>query len=478
MSKAHNVPLKILLISDSDHHQNVFNNLCQRKEFIICELVDNIEKIEAAIAKDDYDLIIASSNVKTVDVISYFYNNQIEISDKAPLIFILQKNLPKKGIKLFEKLKINFLYEDYLDLPLLDYSLKIAIQKQKVLNRMKENQLRFKSLYEHNLDINIITDLDFIVIDTNVQGRKQLKFKEAFELKSIFKLSKEYKKFINQLNEDEQVSRYEAVLKYKKKEVVCLLDAFLLFDSSKNRSGSHIVIRDIDNEKKSQVIAIRASKLMVTGKFLRSLAHEIRNPLTNINLALEELNTEENLPKDAQVYLDVVQRSANRVTALLEEIMNAYKTAEINLQSESLHNIIENAIQVVNDRFILKNIHLKLSFKAKNDSCNADKEKLATAIANLIVNACEAITHDHGVISIGTSKKEGFLVLTIKDNGCGMNTNQTATLFDPFYTGKSKGLGLGLTTAQNAIFAHKGTISVKSKENIGTQFSVRLPYKP
>lgn len=470
-------PKKILLISDSPVHYKVFGELCEEKEFIICDIATNLLEIKDLLNNSCYDLIIASSTVQEEDAIGYFHENQFAVEDKTPLIFILQKNLSKSRMKLFDKLKINFLYEDYLDLPLLNYSLKTALQKQKVLHLMKENQLRYKSLYDHTLDINLITDVDFKVVDANVQGRKQLNFSDAFELQTIFQSIREYKKFIKLLNEVEQVSRFETYLKFKKKDVICLVDAFLLNNSSQERSGAHIVIRNIDAEKKTQEAENRANKLMVTGKFLRSLAHEIRNPLTNINLALEHLTTEVSIPEDSKLYLNIVQRSANRVKDLLDEIMTAYKTAETNLELESLHNIIENALRFANDRLLLKDVQLNLSLEVKNDLIKADKVKLTTALLNLIVNACEAIDHKDGQISIKTSKKDDHLILVLRDNGCGMNATQTAALFDPFYTGKSKGLGLGLTTAQNVIFAHKGTITVKSRENVGTEFKIRIPAK-
>ena len=475
MPKSDHKPKEILLISNATAHADIFTELCEDKEFAIFDVIKDIESIQDALKKGGFDLIIASSTIDDLDVISFFYDNQIAVQSSIPLIFILDKNLSKDSMKLFDKLKVNFVYEDYLDIPHLDYSLKTALQKHKVLSLMKENQLRYKSLYDHTLDINLITNLDFTVIDTNVQGRKQLKFEEAFPLKSLFKYQKEYKKFIKLLLEVEQVSRFETTLKIRNKIYVCLLDAFMLYDSKQNRSGAHLLVRNIDAEKKSQDIANRASKLMVTGKFLRSLAHEIRNPLTNINLALEQLNAEGEIPPDSQLYLDVVQRSANRVKDLLEEIMNAYKTADINLKTEHLHNIIDHAIRFANDRLILHKVKLKLSLDLKNDLLKADKVKLTTAILNLIINACEAIDHQEGKITIKTSKKGKFYYLSIKDNGCGMDAMQTAALFDPFYTGKSKGLGLGLTTAQNVIFAHKGSINVQSKVNVGTKFTIKLP---
>lgn len=474
-----NIPKNILLISDSPKHEKVFRGLCEKYKFKIFDIVKTTSKIETALKKQNqYDIIVIANYLNNNNLVDYFYEQDIKINEKIPALFIINEELTVKQLSNVEILNTKLLFENQLNVNFLNYSLKTALQDCKVLGLLKENELRYRSLYDHTLDINLIIDENDMVIDSNVQGRKQLKFEKEFSLKNIFLSKHHFKKFKNLLNEVEQISRFETVIKIKRNNVICLIDAFMLYDNDNQKSGAHLIIRNIDATRKSQILANRASKLLVTGKFLRSLAHEIRNPLTNINLALEQFNQEIGAEdEDTKLYVDIVQRSADRIKDLIEEIMNAYKTSEINLKQESVHNILENAIRFANDRLSLQKIKLSLNFKLKNDIILADKIKLTTAFLNLIVNASEAIEHDNGEITISTSKKENFIIIKVKDNGCGMDEIQKQALFDPFYTGKSKGLGLGLTTAQNVIFAHKGSINVKSKKAKGTSFTVKIPIK-
>ena len=471
-------PKNILLISNSKYHEEIFNELCEHKEFKIYKVIRSIDAIANELDnKINFDLIVFTNFFTDTDVIDYFHQNYFKISEEIPTLFIIKNKLTKEKLVHMEKLKISLIFQEYLTVYFLDYTLKTILQNRKVLRSLKENEFRYKSLYDHAFDINLITNENDMVIDTNNQGRKQLKFEKKFPLRNLFFNKLDFKKFKNLLDEVEQVSRFETELKIQRKTVICLIDAFMLYDNENQKSGAHIVIRNIDADRRSQDLANRASKLLVTGKFLRSLAHEIRNPLTNINLSLEQFNQEISEDDDTKLYVDIIQRSADRIKSLLEDIMMAYKTSEIVLKEESIHNILENSIRFANDRLTLKKINLNLKFKIKDDLMPADKIKLTTAFLNLIVNASESIEHEKGEIKISTSKKDGNFIIKIKDNGCGMNEIQTQALFDPFYTGKSKGLGLGLTTAQNVFFAHKGSINVKSIEGKGTSFIIKLPVK-
>lgn len=466
---------KILLVSNSTLHHKTFEELCEQKEFVVCSTVNIIGDLADLLESKDFDIFIVANKLNDTDMIENLYEHSKTINSSIPLVFILDKEPSKQSLDLLTALDVNLLFDEFLSLPFLNYSLKSALKKQKTTQLLKENEFRYRSLYDHTLDINLIVNDDWDIIDTNVQGRKKLKLQGTLPLSKIFEKKADYRKFVNLLAEVEQVSWFETTLKIGKKNVICIIDAFARYDADQHKSGAHLVIRDIDETKKSQILANQASKLMVTGKFLRSLAHEIRNPLTNINLALEQVQQESELDEDAKLYMDVLKRSSDRIRDLLDEIMNAYKTSEVALSTSSLHNIIDLAARFANDRLLLKKIKLTRKLNLKNDEFQADKVKLTTAILNLIVNASEAIEHDKGHIQILTERSGKDLLLIVKDNGFGMNKEQTKALFNPFYTGKSKGLGLGLTTAQNVIFAHKGSISVESKEGKGTSFFVTLP---
>ena len=103
-----------------------------------------------------------------------------------------------------------------------------------------------------------------------------------------------------------------------------------------------------------------------------------------------------------------------------------------------------------------------------------DRQKIKIALLNIIVNAIESMTEGSGKLTLKTARKGNFNTISIGDNGIGMDKESLSKIFDPFYTGKQNGTGLGLTNSQNIIFNHKGKINVRSEIRKGTTFSIIL----
>lgn len=104
-----------------------------------------------------------------------------------------------------------------------------------------------------------------------------------------------------------------------------------------------------------------------------------------------------------------------------------------------------------------------------------DPVRLRTAILNIMLNGIEAMEEGEGLLSIESKRDQDYCVLTISDNGSGIKQEDIPHLFDPFFTNKAKGMGLGLTTTQNIIQSHKGSIRVESEFKNGTTFIIRFP---
>ena len=107
---------------------------------------------------------------------------------------------------------------------------------------------------------------------------------------------------------------------------------------------------------------------------------------------------------------------------------------------------------------------------------SVDKQRMKIAILNLIVNAIEAMEQEKGVLKIGTANVSNKCCITITDNGSGISKESIAKIFEPYFTGKPKGTGLGLTSTQNIILNHKGTIDVESEEGKGSTFTINLNF--
>jgi signal transduction histidine kinase len=204
------------------------------------------------------------------------------------------------------------------------------------------------------------------------------------------------------------------------------------------------------------------------------VAHEVRNPLNNINLSVENMIQQATNEED-KIYLEIIKRNGKRINDLITELLQSSIPAEMDFQPVSISSIIENVINAVQDRVLLRKI--RICFNHPDNDCliQADGPKLEMALLNIVTNAIEAVPDGTGLIEITTHFKSDGFVVCISDNGCGMNQETKAKLFEPYFTSKRNGLGVGLATSLTILNAHNATIEVNSQENNGTTF--RLIFK-
>lgn len=215
-------------------------------------------------------------------------------------------------------------------------------------------------------------------------------------------------------------------------------------------------------------------KFTATGRISRTIAHEVRNPLTNITLAAEQLH--ENIPNspDTTVLLDMITRNANRINQLVSELLNATRFAHLEFQKADATRLLEETLELAKDRIELNHIQVVKNYSEEPCKVSVDIEKIKLALLNIIVNAIEAMEKNKGVLTLKTKTQGNKCFIEIRDNGKGMEDDVLQNLFEPYFTGKLKGNGLGLTNTQNIILNHKGTIKVYSKPEHGATFIIIL----
>jgi len=217
-------------------------------------------------------------------------------------------------------------------------------------------------------------------------------------------------------------------------------------------------------------------KFAASGRIARQMAHEIRNPLTNIGLASEQLRSELNGNEDHLVFFDMIDRNARRINQLVSDLLNSTKFAQLQVENISINDLLDEVLIDANDRLELKAIKLVKDYEAGMCMVSVDKERMKIALLNLIVNAIEAMEESKGVLRIGTATVNKKCCIKISDNGCGISKESLGKLFEPYYTSKPKGTGLGLTGTQNIILNHKGLIDVESEEGKGSTFIITLSF--
>jgi signal transduction histidine kinase len=220
-------------------------------------------------------------------------------------------------------------------------------------------------------------------------------------------------------------------------------------------------------------------KFAATGRIARTIAHEVRNPLTNITLATEQLQeTPAGQAGDAQLFLDMIRRNAGRINQLVSDLLQSTRFAQLEFADVDLNKLMDETLDMAKDRIELNHIRVEKNYANDLRPVSVDAEKMKLAMLNIIVNAAEAMENGKGVLSINTLKTGDKCLVEISDNGAGMDDDALQKIFEPYFTSKSKGAGLGLTNTQNIILNHKGNISVKSKPGSGTSFFIQLNLTP
>lgn len=224
-----------------------------------------------------------------------------------------------------------------------------------------------------------------------------------------------------------------------------------------------------------ELIELRSiEKFAATGRIARTIAHEIRNPLTNISLASEQIKAATEQTEETSMLLEMINRNTNRINLMISELLTSTKFAQLLPVKMDVNMLVEETVDLATDRFNLKQIRLEKNYTAPGCMVEVDADKMKIALLNIIVNAIEAMESEKGVLEITTKSVRDKCLIEIKDNGQGMNEETMQKLFEPYFTNKLKGAGLGLTNTQNIVLNHKGSISVSSKVGEGSTFTIML----
>jgi signal transduction histidine kinase len=229
------------------------------------------------------------------------------------------------------------------------------------------------------------------------------------------------------------------------------------------------------NRANAELSELRSiEKFAASGRIARTIAHEVRNPLTNISLASEQIKESNDGNEEAEMLLGMIDRSVNRINQLVSDLLNATRIEQLEFENTNINSLLDEALSQAQDRIELNHIKVKKEYDDRVPELVVDREKMKLAFLNIIVNAVEAMKNDSGLLYLKTSRKDHKCVIEFSDNGAGMDEETRQKLFEPYFTSKTKGNGLGLTHTQNIILNHKGNISVDSAPGKGSTFTVIL----
>jgi len=397
-----------------------------------------------------------------------------ELNCDEPIILLTGLGNKAIDIKAMERGATDYLVKNDLSTEKLERCIRYALERSSFLKELKARESKYRTLFESSKDAVFITDDQLNFSEVNDAAVELLGYSEN-EL-----VGRNLREFISEhhlngrlkpLNEKSSVEDNEIKIINNNNETrECLLSLAPQRQADDETFVVHGIIHDITKIKKAEIANLQAEKLAANERLIRMLAHEIRNPLNNIILSIDQLIP---LEKDEfqKSFMDIIQRNSLRINNIITELLNLAKPSDLVILEHSLQDIMDESISRTADRIKLQNIHVKKHYPSHPAILRADKEKLIIVFTNIIINAIEAMG-TNGLLNISITESEEGYEVCIKDNGKGFTKEYQSRLFEPFFTMKKNGMGLGLTVAYSILQSHNAKVRAQSRENEGTEFQV------
>jgi signal transduction histidine kinase len=208
-----------------------------------------------------------------------------------------------------------------------------------------------------------------------------------------------------------------------------------------------------------------------SGNFISAISHEIRNPLTNINLSVGLLQ-EALKDKDLKMYLDIIMRNSKRIDDLVTDLLKTQNSEIVPVAYHSIYQLLEEVLETAADRITLKNITVHKLYAPDDFKIAFSRQEMKIALTNIVINAIEAMPEGKGELTLATTSTADHYIIHIEDNGRGISEQNLKHLFKPYFTDRPGGLGLGLSTAYATLRSNDVTVNVTSKQGTGTIFTL------
>jgi len=219
---------------------------------------------------------------------------------------------------------------------------------------------------------------------------------------------------------------------------------------------------------------VRSERLAFTGRIAASIAHEIRNPLGNVYMSVQQLKKAFAANSPWKKHVEVIIRNTERINFLITELLNCARPPELNIEPHDIHEVLENVLDSVRTTIASRRIKVHKGLKAELSEINVDNEQIKRVFSNMMINAVESMP-ESGRMTVGTENDGNYFIVKIEDTGEGISDEDIIRIFDPFFSTKPSGIGLGLSICYGIVVSHGGIIGVESEMGKGTVFTISLP---
>ncbi len=265
-------------------------------------------------------------------------------------------------------------------------------------------------------------------------------------------------------------------------------------------SGVALILHDATESRRKTFEAVESERVQALTLFAASVAHEIGNPLNALHIHLQLMEREmKKIGRESKVesrgkgfasgadsrlsafdprrlaqYLDVAKGEINRLDYIVTQFLGAIRPAPLQLKMTPLNDVVEKTLELLRPEIENRGIVVKTRLARQMTAAPVDPAQIQQVLVNLVKNAAQAMTTG-GVLTMATGETSDGVWVSVADTGGGIPQEQISRIFEPFYTTKKKGTGLGLMIVQRIVSAHNGRIELESNVGRGTTFRIWLP---
>jgi PAS domain S-box-containing protein len=291
----------------------------------------------------------------------------------------------------------------------------------------------------------------------------------------------------------ERVVRHEFEIHYPRPRFLRLYAATLDGDAT-GSAGVALILHDATEARQKTFEAIESERVQALTLLAASVAHEIGNPLNALHIHLQlmerevkklktgreskvesrEQDTRADSTRKLEQFLEVSKGEISRLDYIITQFLQAIRPAPLQLKMASLNNVVEKTLELLRPEIENRNVTVKTKLARNLTATPIDATQMQQVLVNLVKNASQAMTRG-STLTLQTGENADAVWVSVADTGGGIPQEQINRIFEPFYTTKKKGSGLGLMIVQRIVRAHDGKIELESHVGRGTTFRVWLP---
>lgn len=261
-------------------------------------------------------------------------------------------------------------------------------------------------------------------------------------------------------------------------EMAMKINASQLLDPEGKRMGTVLILRDMREIRRMEKQLERARRMAALGSMAAGIAHEIRNPLGTLRGFAQFFGSRAKKHSESRQYADLMVSEVDRLNQTISGLLQFARPREPNILQIDVERLFRKTEQLMQADFNAHSVSLQIEYaeNRKESKLSADPDLLLQVLLNLLKNAINASTPG-GKVILKIWQEEQTVRIQVRDNGQGMDKEEQERMFDPFFTTRKKGTGLGLAVSHQIIEQHDGCFEVQSTPEKGTAITIILPHQ-